>query len=125
MLRGCRSPEGGSIIQFSEHLVYITVVSEGYPSEVLTFSSPSVTEDSDCTSSADSRSYAKVLMTGSGGGDTMDSHNTRPTARMTHEVGTSSLFAAASPFDAVLDDLLTPINPATDPAVAAAGMEET
>ena len=59
-------PEGGSIIHFGDHRVYVAVVPEEYPSEVLTFSDSLSEGGSSCDSSVDSRAYAEIMMAGSG-----------------------------------------------------------
>jgi hypothetical protein len=65
-------PKGGSIIHFGDHHVYVVVVSEEYPSEVLTLSDPPPVGGGSYDSSIDPCTDTEVMMAGSG------NHNHHP-----------------------------------------------
>jgi hypothetical protein len=78
-------PEGGSIVHFGDHCVYVAVISEEYPSKVLTFSDPPPIGRDGCNSSIDPCTYVEVMMASS------SNHSFRPPLeRMMHGAGTSS-----------------------------------
>jgi hypothetical protein len=113
-------PQGSSIIHFSDHHVYVVVVSEEYPSEVLTFSDPPPIGGDTYDCSIDPCTYAEVMMAGSG------DHSCRPPLeRTTYGAGTSSQVPVAGILEIVVQNLGTPIDLSVDPATAASELEAT
>jgi hypothetical protein len=113
-------PKGGSIVHFGDHRVYVVVVSDEYPSEVLTFSDPPPVGGDGSSSNTDPCVYAEVMMASSG-----DHSRLPPLERTTHGAGTSSQVPAAGILETSVQHLRTPVDLSTDLATAAAELETT
>jgi hypothetical protein len=113
-------PEGGSIIHFGDHCVYVAVVSEEYPSEVLIFSDPPPVGGDSYDNSIDPCTYAEVMMAGS------DDHSCRPPLERTmYRARTSSQVSVASILEMAVQNLHAPVDLSTNPATATAELEAT
>jgi hypothetical protein len=96
-------PTDGSIIPFGDHRVYVAVISDEYPREVLTFTDPSLAGGCGISRDvADLCTLVEVLATSSG----TSSHRNNP-------------------LHVAVRNLRAPITLGTDPTTAAAKLEET
>jgi hypothetical protein len=113
-------PEGGSIIHFGDHRIYVAVVSEEYPSEVLTFSNPPPIGGDSYDSSIDPCTYAEAMMAGSG-----DHNRCPPLKQATYGAGASSQVPVAGTLEMAVQNLRTSVNLSADPTTAMAELEAT